>query len=363
MRPIDTLTSARGFAAWWIVLFHFQDPIDPLVPQSVQALIARGYLAVDFFFVLSGFVIALNYLAGFRTVTGANVAHFLRLRFARIYPLHIVMLCAFLTIPAAILLASTQKAVDSQFDPAYFGLSVLLVQNWGFTSTLGWNVPAWSISTETAAYLLFPLVAWLTLRWATTGGRALLACSLCLLTVAAVFAITGNDLGGAIPQLGLIRCLAEFQAGLFLYRAWSLRGRPGAVSAWVALAVAAGLITVVLAGAAPDFLVFPSACVLAIYALTCERAAFCRVLAWRPFVLVGELSYSTYMLHYFAKTWIKFLLVGRVPDAAVVLVYFAATAAGSVVLYGLIEVPSRRFLRRPFWRHGRRERSAEGVGS
>jgi peptidoglycan/LPS O-acetylase OafA/YrhL len=58
LRP---LTSARGIAAWYVVLYHIRESAAGTLPQSVIDIFAKGYLAVDFFFVLSGFVIWLNY--------------------------------------------------------------------------------------------------------------------------------------------------------------------------------------------------------------------------------------------------------------------------------------------------------------
>ena len=58
---IHALTSLRGIAAWWVVLFHFDTYLLPYIPVAVFQFIAKGYLAVDLFFCLSGFVIFLNY--------------------------------------------------------------------------------------------------------------------------------------------------------------------------------------------------------------------------------------------------------------------------------------------------------------
>ena len=106
---------------------------------------------------LSGFVLALNYAESFRGGL-AGATGFYRPRFARIYPLHFVILMAFLLNPAAIALFST-SGDTSAYRWDYFGLSLFLVQNWGLSSELAWNDPAWSISTEVFAYLLFPFAA------------------------------------------------------------------------------------------------------------------------------------------------------------------------------------------------------------
>ena len=78
------LTALRGIAAWWVVLFHLRLFLVPYLPAGAMAVLARGNLAVDLFFLLSGFVIHLNY-AERVTPDAASVGDFLFRRFARIY--------------------------------------------------------------------------------------------------------------------------------------------------------------------------------------------------------------------------------------------------------------------------------------
>ena len=130
-------------------------------PPPVIALLGKGYLAVDLFFILSGFVIWYNYAA--RIVDGGwgETRLFLWRRFARVWPLHAAVLAAFVGI--ALLLLATGRDT-SGYPLAELPLHLALVQNWGLTPDLAWNHPAWSISTEFAAYLLFPGLV-LAVRW------------------------------------------------------------------------------------------------------------------------------------------------------------------------------------------------------
>ena len=217
------LTSIRGIAAWWVVLFHLRLLLVPWLPRAAIGLLDQGNLAVDLFFVLSGFVIALNYgerLAADWRATG----DFLFRRFARIYPLHLLILLGFAAyFGAAILFGS---ATIERQDPGYFLASLLLVQNWGVLHALKWNVPAWSISTETCAYLLFPIL----LRFAAPARLPswLLAALVLLLglSVPLFFAATGYDFPNAVPETGLFRCLVQFAIGVLLFELYRrLRGR------------------------------------------------------------------------------------------------------------------------------------------
>src|SRR3954454_8569619 len=101
-RPITPLTSIRGIAAWWVVVYHFREALPGGVPTAFVAFASQGYLAVDLFFVLSGFVIAFNYFDDFQEFRFSKYISFLGLRISRIYPLHFTMLLLFLSIPLAI---------------------------------------------------------------------------------------------------------------------------------------------------------------------------------------------------------------------------------------------------------------------
>ena len=215
---LRALTGARGIAAWLVVLFHLRLSIAGL-PGWAGAVLAQGYLAVDFFFLLSGFVLWLNYAPRLRAGGIAAVPGFLRRRIARIWPLHLFILGGALAL--ALMLRATGRATP-QFPMAELPLHILLVQNWGFTRALAWNDPAWSISCEFAAYLLFPAIA-MAVDWRRLPVAARLA------VLAAMFAALdailtragATTLGDDIPRLGLVRCLIEFAAG-----AWSRRSGP-----------------------------------------------------------------------------------------------------------------------------------------
>jgi peptidoglycan/LPS O-acetylase OafA/YrhL len=329
------LTSIRGIAAWWVVLFHLRLLLAPWLPRAAIAILDQGNLAVDLFFILSGFVIALNYgdrLAADWRATG----DFLFRRFARIYPLHLLILLGFAAyIGAAVLFGSA--TIDGQ-DPGYFIASLLLVQNWGVLHALKWNVPAWSISTEACAYLLFPFL----LRLAAPSRRAswLLAAFVLLLglSVPAFFAATGNDFPNAVPETGLFRCLVQFAMGVLLFELYRrLNGRrlaPLLIGAAAALGLAyasLGLPVVALGWAA---------LVLGL-ALGRDGLLGNPVLVW-----LGRISYATYLCHYLALTIFKLLFVegGKPVAPSLLALYLVAVLAASALLYHGFERPAQRRL-------------------
>jgi len=364
-QSIPALTSIRGIAAWWVVLYHFRERLLTGCPEWLLPLFAHGYLAVDLFFILSGFVLALNYVeslpANFAGATG-----FYRLRFARIYPLHFVVLMLFLLNPLAIALFST-SGDTSAYRWDYFVLSLFLVQNWGFTTELAWNVPAWSISTEAFAYLFFPLAAVLMRRSIVTAGAALLVMAALLVVLAFAAQAAGGSLGADITGFGLTRCSLEFLVGMMI---WRLRDRLGFATPWlsqVALLLAAGLILAYALLPLGDVLAMPAAFALLVFGLADPQARPGIWLNARWLETLGLISYSTYLSHHFILEWVKFVLVRpSIPEWILLPASLILVAVASVILYRLVEVPARHWLRglgrlrRPSRPRGPQIRSALG---
>jgi peptidoglycan/LPS O-acetylase OafA/YrhL len=92
------LTSIRGVAALWVTIFHFIIPInrDVACVSCYVPMLEKSYLAVDLFFVLSGYILTLVYLDKASLINKSGFFKFMRARIARIYPLHFVTLFAYL---------------------------------------------------------------------------------------------------------------------------------------------------------------------------------------------------------------------------------------------------------------------------
>lgn len=353
---LDGLTGLRGIAAWFVVLYHIRTSIAHAMPTGATAVFAKGYLAVDLFFVLSGFVIWLNYAPAFEAKGMGAYGDFLKRRLARIYPLHLfVLLC---TAAFAAAMAFSGHPEPARYPWAELPLHLALVQNWGFTEALSWNHPAWSISTEFAAYLAFPLLAiGLRLgRWpvpALLGGVA----ALCLGLHAVLAAAGEPTLGGDIPRFGLLRCLAEFAAGAMVCRLW--RAWRGTLAPTLAAAGAAVALAICWAtGLVGETLAFPGISASALLALALTDAARWNVFRLRPIVWLGEISYSTYLIHFGGWTVFKLLFVAdatRVPLWQAGL-FLASVLLGSALCYRFVEKPGRAWIAaRPF---GNRESRA-----
>lgn len=346
---LRALTGARGIAAWTVVIFHIRASIAGL-PASWIEVPAKGYLAVDFFFLLSGFVIWLSWGDRLRHGSAATVALFLQRRIARIWPLHLFILA--IAVALGLMLVATGRPSPAPF--AELPLHIFLLQNWGFTDELTWNVPAWSISCELAAYLLFPLFVRL-VDWRSMRSWAVVVLIAALLAVLAAATRGHSSLGYDISHLGLARCLLEFAAGSGVCALWerwrASPDRPALASGAVAI-----LLFAVWLGGVPETIVIPAcfAAGLLALALTSDRRG--NPLAWGPIHYLGEISYATYLSHFVLFFAFKLAFVrdaGAIPPFHIAL-YLVMVLASSAVLYRRIELPAQRWvngLRLPGRRH------------
>ncbi|MGJ8535766.1 MAG: acyltransferase family protein [Parasphingopyxis sp.] len=346
---LTALTSLRGIAAWYVVLYHIRVTTADILPPEALAIFSKGYLAVDFFFLLSGFVIWLSYRDRISENGIAAVPSFLARRFARIYPLHFVVLCG--AILFALMLAATGRASPQEFPIRELPLHLLLIQNWGFTTGLSWNDPAWSISTETAAYLMFPLIV-LAVDWRRVPTSTLLMLIALLALVLHNFfvAMDAPLLDSNIPRTGLVRCLLQFAIGTILCALWlRWRDRP-AKPALLAIAAAILAGSLGLAGIIAETLAVPLAFsgLLLTAALTATMAR--NPLTAAPLHYLGEVSYATYLAHFLLFVLFKILFVGENGQMgwAGLAGFLALTLIVSIGLYHAVERPAQRFLNARF---------------
>ncbi|QIG81102.1 acyltransferase family protein [Stakelama tenebrarum] len=340
---LRALTSVRGIAALLVVFYHIRMSIAGL-PQPLLEFFAKGYLAVDFFFLLSGFVIWLSYAQRLRDGGLAAIPTFLKRRVARIWPLHLFVLAG--GVALALLLAATGRHDANEFPFAQLPLHIFLLQNWGFTQGLSWNDPAWSISAELGAYLLFPLLA-VAIDWRRIPGWAIIAAIVALaLLLASVMAMGGaQTLGEDIARFGLLRCLIEFAAGNALCALW-LRWRERPMVPAVAASLLALLCFAAWAAGMPETLAVPLAFAASLLALALTSGRRGNPLEGRTLHWLGEISYAVYLGHYLLWTAFKLAFVsdvGAVPPALIAL-YMAMVIVSAAMLYHWIERPAQRWI-------------------
>ena len=293
MTRFAALDGLRGISAVAVAFFHV-----PLAFHLFGSpLVRESYIFVDFFFVLSGFVIAHAY--GARLTGGAELGGFLVRRLGRLWPLHLATLAALVAIEAMRLLLASHLGTDARVpftgETALSELlpNALLIHGWGY-NTLSWNVPSWSISAELFAYIVF-------------GAAAVLARSRMLAVATLIVAVTWAvslaisvdvDLYSALTSL---RAMCGFFAGVLVHAAFVRTGRPfwsrttGTLLEVGAVALIGGFLLFVsrhelTPWAMPVF-------AAAIYVFAAERGALSGVLKSRPLQVLGTLSYSIYLTH------------------------------------------------------------------
>jgi peptidoglycan/LPS O-acetylase OafA/YrhL len=165
---IVPLTSARFFAAFYVLLYHGVPNLPSLHNHHglFTRIVSLGYVSVSFFFMLSGFILTIVYL---KSNAPLNKRRFFVSRFARIYPLYLAALMLdlphFLYAQRYITHASTERTLLSLI------ASIGLVQAWFVNLVGGLNAPSWSLSAEAFFYLLFPFVS--PLLWRLRGRSVL----------------------------------------------------------------------------------------------------------------------------------------------------------------------------------------------
>ncbi len=147
---LDQLTFTRYIAALTVVFFHFGQEAFPATHAWLKPVMTAGPIAVSYFFVLSGFIMAVAYYAPLSKYPerAFNQWKYWLARIARIYPVYLIALL--------LMIAANLKTDGS--DPVAILLSLTMLQAWlpGYAMTL--NSPGWSISVEIFFYLSFPLL-------------------------------------------------------------------------------------------------------------------------------------------------------------------------------------------------------------
>jgi peptidoglycan/LPS O-acetylase OafA/YrhL len=365
---IKALTGLRIIAAVWVVLFHFRPLLRDAAPDFTDVLapvLNCGAQGVDLFFILSGFVLTWNYLDRMGGSWSASATlHFLWLRLARVWPVYLVTL----HLAAAWVIFTLHVGhVPSQDVGRLTAISyvrqILLVQLWfqPYFDDSSWDGPAWSISAEWLAYLLFGVLVLAIFRMArVTRVRGLIWLAIVASLPPVVLLLTSGQF--YTPWSWLPRIVMQFTAGALIGAAvtrlrLTQRARRGAGYLSVPLAAAiVGLLYLFDAyplsgvsdtGGLVDVLFVPLVMMLAI-----GTGSLPRLLSTRTMVFGGQISFCLYMVHELVHTaWLwaaeqfELTLQGGMGKLVVAgLVVLAVVVAGA--LYHVVEEPARRWMRR-----------------
>jgi peptidoglycan/LPS O-acetylase OafA/YrhL len=350
---LPALTGLRFLLAIWVILHHISgkgmmlEAWTRALPPAGQSLVLGGYLAVQSFFVLSGFVLARSYAAS--NWERRDLVKYFAARFARIYPVYALSLLVVspfifdsMMRPTRTVALKTSLLVDYAF----------VLQGWYGNLGVGWNTPAWTLSCEFFFYLLFPAM-FLLLR---NARKRTLGAVLALAVIAPVLLAHAGVPWTWKP----IHHFADFAAGiagarLFEGTDWRFLRRRGAWLYLPALGAGALLIThpafmegVRILGWGGDVNTgLRPLNVLALLGLGLGTGFGARLLSSAAVEYLGKASYSMYILHVPVLWWYSKWAMYQtyMPRLVAAALYLGIVIAVSAVAFELVEKPANRWIR------------------
>ena len=336
------LDALRFAAAAFITLYHFGAEEAPRVLSDIHPVFGRGFLATDFFLMLSGYILARTY--GARIITGrVDARGFLLRRLARIWPAHLIVLAGF----AAVVIAAAAAGVALNNPQAFTwdGLArqAAFTHAWGFGATPGWNSATWTLSALVVCYAVFPAL-WR--GFASLHPAAALALGVLGLGCADLLArAAGADLYTLPPAIGLGRGLPLFLLGVAVARF----GQAHAPSGRAALVLAvAGALVLAASQAAPGWSFFG---MLGVAAVILAAGGHAPSQARPGVAYLATLSFSLFITHNLVGlVWFRALKLSQwtlsEPAAwAAWMLVFPVSLAAAAAFHHWVDAPIQAWLK------------------
>ncbi len=332
-----------------MVFYHYGIRYFPAISVGQHGLLfERGYLAVDLFFILSGYVLSYVYNWKYFCQTGST-AQFLGARVARLYPLHVLILFLFFMEGLVFRYRLAEIPFVGPQSLTAFLANLLMLQGVQ-ASELSWNYPTWSISVEFFAYLLFPLAIGIIAK-SEPWLRALLGGYL-MLQLYWLHVWSEGDFNQWNGLSAFARCLPEFVIGMLLYvithhRQSTVLGSPVFLPVLVS-----GVLLGIQFGLRDYFIILLFGCLVP--ALVKTTGPMQSLLSFRPLVALGEISYSLYLIHGLVQQSVtdSLSLAGVADDSLsskfsilLMLSLIIASIILALLSHKFFEMPVRRLLR------------------
>ena len=368
-KHIGALTSLRGIAATVIVVLHFAYSTLPeagITLSQYTSFFRGGYLFVDLFFILSGFIMTHVYLESFATgVNKVNYWTYLRARFARIYPLHLFTLGLLVGLESLKLFLPNFQAFTGRFNLTALIANVSMLQAFDFNcppllwckST--WNEPAWSISVEFLIYGIFPFLLFALLKTKPKIDWIIYLGTLIMLLLLIRF--TRGTLGSIIGIPSIARCGLEGVMGILTYKAYQW-GKHQSKFNFKLLELGSIVLVIGLmhkwnrSRIILDWATLPAFSLLILSLASTTNGFIFKILNSRPLLYLGTISYSIYMVHWcliqFLETF--WLYEFQVPFGSgfdrsscllVLGLFIPISLITAAFTYHFVEVPMRNLLK------------------
>jgi len=362
---INSLTSLRFFAAFYVMIFHLEPRWLTLEGSFLLGWTANiihcGYISVGFFFILSGFVLAYNY--GEQSHIELDLKKFWIARFSRLYPVFLLGLIVGFFPALASLQRSDPGAPGILKLGSYALMNLSLLNAWYYPSSI-LNYPGWSLSAEAFFYCIFPFAAlkiWEIRRPRLIGFMVFIA-TLSVLIPLIAFWLRPDlsfgsdtflaDLIGNNPLIRSTEFLLGIAAGRFFLTRPSSEDRP---YGWLVFSLIIFCFVVVsFSPFIPGLLLRNGLLDLPflgiIYFSAKDKGRWARMLSFGPLLLLGESSYALYILHVpfrdlnlaFIR---KFDFAARLASSVWFFVFIAGIIPVSIAVYLKVEEPARKWLK------------------
>ena len=295
------LESLRGLAAIVVALFHFRNSSNSFLINN--EFIQNGWVMVDFFFVLSGFVIAYNYSE--KILSLKDLINFQIKRFLRLYPLHLFTLFLMLALEFSQLIKEIltndigEAASFTHNNIASFMHNLFLTQAL-FNDKLTFNNPSWSISTEFFTYFIYALIILF-----VKNTKYLFLISLTIIFFSGYFIF--NELN-ITNEFSILRCMHSFFLGTIAsYVFKHIKIKISNILTYGIFILT--LISITFLKFLPP-IIFPIIFLfLIISMLNSEENLIKKILNQKILIFFGKISYGIYMTHYFVWVTIEQILI------------------------------------------------------
>lgn len=357
---LNALTAIRAFTAIEIMIFHFGDPHDF---GPFACVVDGGYVAVSFFFLLSGFILAYNYAP--KAAAGRfRLREFWTARIARLYPVFLLGL----VISYQMLEQEWHAHTHAMF---WLGavLTPVMMESWQPMLATFWSTPAWAVSVEISLYFAFPLLLKVRLPQSVRKLMALYAgvwtCGLVLPLLYIWLKPDGPGVPNRFSGGEWLRALKfmppehifTFMCGIVLARIHSAREWSHTLRAWTAVFGALGCYGLLLLAyrtqtTLPLYPVMHEPLMVPFYSMLIFGMAaphwLARLVGNRAFVAVGEASYCLYILHF--NIWLlihnEHVLVRMHLLRFDPWLSYAVLLVVSLLAFRFVEQPAQKYLRR-----------------
>jgi len=290
----EVLDGLRGICALFVCILHAR------VFSHLYGVdfIRNAYLFVDFFFVLSGFVICISYSQ--KLTEKKQLLNFTIKRIGRIWPLHMLMLLALVCIELSkyYILSNTGTESNTSAFVARFSIeslfsNVFLIHSLGIHDYLTWNNPSWSISVEFITYITFALIVFSLKDNLKVVSLFVVVTSLIILW----FVVPRNM--DVTYNYGLLRCFSGFFIGVFicLCRSKFLQINFNIASIVEFFMILGVYFFISELGGNKFSILSPLVFGFTVWFFSYELGCFSRVLKWKFIQTLGVLSFTMYMTH------------------------------------------------------------------